>query len=137
MATSTPYNTVDTLRNPGTELFSFGFNLASISAATIASYVIPFNFKVISITAIPTTVPTTASKAATVTVQIGSTAVTGASVAMTTANMGTLGTNVAGTATANNVGASGSTLNLVGSGVTAFVEGAATIVVQLQNTDAT
>lgn len=137
MATSTPYQTVDTLRSPGVELFSLGFNLASISAATIATYVIPFNFKVASITVIPTTIATTAAKAATVSVQIGSTAVTGASVALTTANMGALGTNQIGTATAANVGASGSTLNIVGSSVTAFVEGACTIVVQLINTDAT
>lgn len=137
MATSTPYQTVDTLRNPGVELFTLSFNLASISAATIASYVIPFNFQVVSITAIPTTVATTGSKSATVGLKIGSTAVTGASVALTSSNMGTLGTNQTGAATANNVGASGSTLNVVGSSVTAFVEGAATFVVQLQNTDAT
>jgi hypothetical protein len=66
----------------------------------------------------------TASKLATLTVEIGGTAVTGGVMNLTSANQNTIGGSVAASAiTALNVGAAGSTLGVTASAVTAFVEG--------------
>jgi hypothetical protein len=67
---------------------------------------------------------TTAAKAATLTVGISGTPVTGGVIALTSANQNTIGGSVAASAiTALNVGAAGSTLEVAASAVTAFVEG--------------
>jgi hypothetical protein len=97
----------------------------------------------VDIKAVVTKAATTAAKAATVTAKIDGTAVTGASVALTSANFTPIGTIITGTATdvlagGNNQGlmAGGSKLKLTASSVTAFVEGCGEFHITLQSLEA-
>lgn len=66
----------------------------------------------------------TAAKAATLTVGISGTAVTGGVISLTSANQNTIGGSVAATAiTGANIGGPGDTLEVTASSVTAFAEG--------------
>lgn len=120
--------------------------LSGITAADIlTTYVMPHKFKVLDIRAIVNTAVTTASKAATLTAKItpaGGTAtnVTGAALAMTSANMTPVGKVNSATATdilagGTNQGNAGDSISITASGVTAFVEGLATIVLTVQDMD--
>jgi hypothetical protein len=109
--------------------------LAGISAANIVTAFPPgHRFKILGVYATSIVAPTTASKLATVTTYIGSTAVTGGVLSLTTAALATKGAVLAGSAvTANNIGSATDTITLTGSAVTAFVEGSATITLRIQN----
>lgn len=126
----------------GIQFLNFAYNLADISAADIlVDYVVPAGFKLVDIRAVITKAATTAAKAATITAKIDGTAVTGATIALTSANCTPIGTILTGTATdvlagGNNIAyGPGSKLKVTGSSVTAFVEGAATITLTLQSLD--
>lgn len=109
--------------------------LAGISAANLVTAFTPgHKFKILAVSATSIVAPTTASKLATVTPYIGSTAVTGGVLSLTTAALATKGTVVAGsTVTALNVGSETDTITLTGSAVTAFAEGSAAINIRIQN----
>jgi len=122
---------------------NISYALADISATDIlVDYVVPCGFKLIDIRAIVTKAATTGSKAATLTAKIDGTAVTGATLALTSANCTPIGTVLTGTATdvlagGNNIAYNpGSKIKITASSVTAFVEGAITIVLTLQSLDA-
>lgn len=118
----------------GIYTLTFSKLLAGITAADILTdYTINHPFKVVDVRAIVTTAATTGSKAATITAEIGSTAITGISLALTSANMTPLGKVVSSSATANNVGNAGDKISLVAGSVTSFVEGQIEVVVTLQN----
>lgn len=138
---STPYQTTDTLGTPGVYTKDFSFLLASISAADMVTAYTPGHpFRILGINATVTAPATTAAKAATVTAYIGSTAVTGASLALTSANMTPLGKVNSAAATVSNstlTGSSTDTISLTASSVTAFAEGSATFSVVIQNLSAT
>lgn len=111
--------------------------LAGISAANlVTSFPLGHRFKILAAYAVSIVAPTTSAKAATITPYIGSTAVTGGVLALTTASLATKGTVQAGTTiTANNEGSATDTITLTGSSVTAFVEGSASIILRIQNLD--
>lgn len=111
--------------------------LAGISAANIVTGLTPgHRFKILGVYVVSMVAPTTASKLATVTTYIGSTAVTGGVLSLTTAALATKGTVLAGSAvTAANEGSATDTITLTGSAVTAFVEGSASIFIRIQNTE--
>ena len=138
---NTPYQTTANTNfgSSGIYQLAFQFNLADIAAADlVTTYTINHPFRVLDVRAVTTKVATTASKLATITAKIGTTAVPGASIGLTSANQGTQGAVLIGTATAQlsggaQDGASGGTISLTGSAVTAFVEGAATVIVTIQD----
>ncbi len=136
---STPGTSSTVVGTNGFYPLNFSYNLASLSAADVLKdLVIPHPFKVNSIVFTPTTVATTGSKAATLALKIDGTAVTGAQVALTSTNMGTIGVGQTGTATdvlsgGNNQGAANSKITVTGSSVTAFAEGAGTLTIWIQS----
>ena len=145
---STPYQTTDaTPGNAGVEFLNFQFNLASIANGTlISAFPIPFNYKIQGLIATVVTPATTASKTTTLTVQIGSTTVTGISLVLTSANMTPGGVSVASYATdilsgGNNVGvgslATPGSVSIVAGSTTAFVEGVVSISIILKSLDDT
>jgi len=82
-----------------------------------------------------TTAATTAAKAATLGLTIDDVAVTGAAIALTSANATPLGKVIASTAiTAANRLTRKSRLSVVGSGITAFVEGGGVLVLRVRRT---
>lgn len=106
------------------------------SADVLTDIVIPHKFKLLSLDARVVTPVTTGSKAATLSLEIGASAVTGGAVALTSANCTPLGAAVAGSAiTAANTGAAAGTITLVSSSVTAFVEGSVAVYLTIQNMD--
>lgn len=137
---NTPYQTTNSAGVGGFQFLNFNYDLAKISAADImVDFAVPFPFKLVDIRACVTDPATTGSKAATITAKIDGTAVTGASIALTSANMTPIGTIQTGTAKdvlsgGNNVAyAAGSKIKITGSSVTAFVEGSVTISICLQS----
>jgi hypothetical protein len=136
---ATPDQSTTTVGTNGFVVLNFSYALASLTATDVLKdLVIPFPYKLVDIRMFPATVATTGSKAATLTAKIDGTAVTGAAVALTSTNMGTIGVGVTGTATdilsgGNNTGAAGSKITVTGSGVTAFVEGTGNLVITLQS----
>lgn len=140
---NTPYTTTSGAGTGRFVTLAFPFLNASISAADIVvDYTVPFPFKLVEIKSICTAAVTTGSKAATITPKIDGTAVTGCSLAMTSANQTPIGAVLSSTATdvtagGNNIAyTAGSKLKLTGSSVTAFVEGSTVFHVTLQNLDA-
>jgi len=76
---------------------------------------------------------TTAAKLTTLNLEIGTTNLTGGAVALTSANCGTLGAVVAGSAiTANNTFTSTDTISVEASSTTAFVEGEGVLLITIQ-----
>jgi len=93
-------------------------------------------FKILAVDFFVTKIASTAAKAATLNLEIGTTNLTGGVVALTTANCGTLGAAVAGSAvTAANTGSSSDTVSVEASSVTAFGEGDGTLMIKIQNMD--
>lgn len=136
---NTPYTTTAITGGSGIYQLSFNFPLANIAAANlITSYVINHNFRILDIRAVVTIAATTISKAATLTAQIGSVAIPGAVLALTSANCTPQGAIITATSTAQLSGglqdaAGGSNISIVGSAVTAFVEGEITLVITVQD----
>jgi hypothetical protein len=111
--------------------------LAGITDAdVITSWVPGHKFKILSISVINIVAVTTAAKATTLNLEIGTTNLTGGAVALTSANMTPKGSVVAGSAiTANNTGSATDAVSLEASSTTAFVEGSAIVQVVVQNMD--
>lgn len=98
--------------------------------------VINHAFKIIDLDFVVTTKVTTASKATTLNLAIGSTDLTGGAVALTSDNCTPIGAVIAGTAiTANNTGAAGDKLSIKASSTTAFSEGEGVLRITIQNLD--
>ena len=136
---NTPYISTTSVGGSGIYQLSFNFALAGIAAADlITQYVINHPFRILDIRAVVTTPATTAAKAATLTAEIAGTAVPGAVLALTSANMTPQGAVVTATSTTQlnggaQDGAAGSNISITGSAVTAFLEGAITLVVTVQD----
>jgi hypothetical protein len=110
--------------------------LSGLANSQVWKIAIPFAFSVTS-ALIRAGVPvTTGSKAATLTVQINGTPVTGGVISATSAGLGTTGATQAATAiTGANTGTAGQTLEVAVSSVTAFVEGTAQVEFTIVDTD--
>lgn len=108
------------------QTISIPLQLAQITAAgTVFSFVPNFAGTIVGIQFAVTTPTTTASKLATLSAKVGSTAITGGNVALTTATTNALGDNVAGTSiSANGAFTAAQSISIVASAVTAFSEGA-------------
>lgn len=107
------------------EVVIIPFTFVSLVNAQVRKILVPYAFVVTAAQVRVGSPPTTAAKAATLTVQINGTAVTGGVIALTSANTATSGAAVASTAiTANNgTQTAGLTVEVAVSSVTAFVEG--------------
>ena len=102
----------------------------------MSAYVPGYVFKLLSMEFVVDKPATTGSKLATVTPQIAGVNVTGGVVALTSANCTPAGALVPGTAvTAANTGTASQGISLIGSAVTAFVEGNGTFFLTIQNMD--
>lgn len=121
--------------NIGVMLIGFKLNLASVTAADIIAAVkFGFKFKIRRVFFLADTPVTTGAKAATLTPKIGTTALTGGVVALTSANCTPMGAQVAGSAvTAANTGSATDTITVTASAVTAFSEGSGTLYLEVQN----
>lgn len=98
--------------------------LAGLANAQTRKLAVPFPFLLVTAGFRVADPATTAAKLATLTTQISGVACTGGVIALTSANCTPSGALVAGTAiTGLNAGASGATLEVAVSAVTAFVEG--------------
>lgn len=137
--TSTPYQTVDAVRRPGVSWIPFTYVNAAIATGDILVDFVPgYNFKLIGLQAVASTVVTTGSKAATITAKVDGTLTTGGALALTSANLTPLGAVVAGaTLTDVNmpVGTPTSKIRLTASSVTTFSEGTTVIYIGIQNLD--
>lgn len=116
------------------ETIPFPVDLADVSAADVVSGIrLGIDGYIENIEWIQRTPVTTAAKAATVSLKIGSTAVTGGAVALTSANCTPLGARVAGTQiTGANRITKKDALSLVAASVTTFVEGRGTFYVRIR-----
>lgn len=102
----------------------------------LTNYTPGYKFKLLSATFAVTSPVTTAAKAATLNLEIGTTDVTGGVIALTSANSTPLGALVAGTSiTAANTGTSTDTISVEASNVTAFAEGEGMLLLKIQNMD--
>lgn len=102
----------------------------------VTGLVLGHKFKIITADFFVTKVVSTAAKAATLNLEIGTTDLTGGVIALTSANCTPLGAKVAGTSiTANNTGSATDAISLEASGVTAFAEGDGFVRLTIQNMD--
>jgi hypothetical protein len=111
--------------------------LSKVSAADVLTAYTPgYKFKLLSASFAVSSPATTAAKAATLGLKIGSTSVTGGSIALTSANSTPLGALVAGSSiTAANTGSATDTITVAATSVTAFVEGEGMLLLKVQNMD--
>jgi len=118
------------------QILTFGVDLASIPAGNYVSHILPFACRVKKIDFRVVKPATTAAKAATLTAKKGAAAfTTGGVVALTSANCTPAGAEVAGSAItldSTTEFAAGDTLNITGSGITAFVEGTGELLVHIE-----
>jgi hypothetical protein len=121
----------------GVSTITIPITLANVADGDVLTTYTPgYKFKVLSVAFAVTTAVTTADKATTLNLEIGTTNVTGGAVALTSANCTPLGAVVAGTAiTAANTGAADATLSIEAASTTAFAEGAGVLLVTIQNMD--
>lgn len=120
----------------GVSTLAIPITLATIAADVVTNYTPGYAFKLLGVDFVTTTVASTADKAATLNLEIGSTNVTGGTVALTTAACDTLGEIVAGSAiTAANTGTASDTISVEATGITAFAEGAGVLLIKIQNMD--
>lgn len=122
----------------GISTIALPINLASITGAgdVLTTYTPGYKFKLLAADFAVTVPATTAAKAATLNLEIGTTNVTGGEVALTSANCTPLGAVVAGSAiTAANTGSAAATISVESASVTAFVEGAGVLYIRIQNMD--
>jgi len=141
-ATSIPAGTKVMLQLPrkqkvGVQVLAFFFNLADIANGDmLTNYVPGFNFKILSVDWRQCKAVTTGSKLATLNLEIGTTDLTGGTVALTSAACTPAGAAVAGSAiTAGNVGTDTDSFSIEASSVTTFVEGNGWLLVEIQNLD--
>ncbi len=131
----------DTELDTGAGAASFPFTLQTdlidITAADLLTgLTLGFPFKIVKAVFAVNKPATTSGKAATLDFKIGSTAITGGTIALTSNNCTPKGAIVAGSSiTALNTGSATDTISIVGSAVTAFVEGNGSIILTIQNTN--
>lgn len=113
------------------------FPLTSMANADIVTDFVPgYRFKLLALDAVTVVPATTASKASTLHLEIGSTAVGAGTCALTTAGCNARGKLVAGAAiTSANTGSASAAISVVGASTTAFGEGSVTLIVTIQNMD--
>jgi hypothetical protein len=100
----------------------------------LTSFIPGFAGSIEKVTFNPTVPVTTAAKASTLNLEIGTTNLTGGVLALTSANCATLGTIVAGTAiTAANVFTDSDTVSLEASSTTTFIEGEGDLYILLKS----
>lgn len=116
---------------------AFQLDLADIADGDLVTdMTLGFKFKILDTEFICTEPATTGSKATTLSLDIGTTAVTGSSLALTSANCTPAGAKVtSSTAMAANTGSATDTLTLKAASTTAFVEGKGIYRVLIQNMD--
>lgn len=119
--------------NSGT-ILAIPINLATVANGDIVTGIVPgISGNIVKVQFLVTTPVTTASKATTLNLEIGTTNLTGGVVSLTSANCATLGAVIAGTAvTANNTLAAASAISVEASGTTAFAEGAGVLYITIQ-----
>lgn len=112
-------------------------NLAEITATDLLTNYVPgFAFKILGFDFAVQKAVTTASKAATLNLEIGTTNVTGGVVSLTSAACTPQGVVVAGTPiTAGSTGTASDSISIEASSVTAFVEGSGYMLLKIQNLD--
>jgi hypothetical protein len=121
--------------NVGPTVLSFPIDLAQIAGTgdVVTNYPLQGNGRITQVAFVVTVPVTTAAKAATLNLEIGSTNLTGGVVALTSANATPLGKVIVGTAvTANNTFSDGDTLSIESAAVTAFVEGRGVLLVTVE-----
>jgi hypothetical protein len=133
--TGTPSATI--APGTGVQTVAIPIILASLANGDVLTNYTPgYKFKLLSASVAVSKPATTAAKAATLNLEIGTTDVTGGVVALTSANSTPLGALVAGTAiTALNTGSATDTISVEASAVTAFAEGEGFLLLKLQNMD--
>lgn len=142
-STSIPAGTQVTLQAPrvqkvGVYILPVYINLASITGAgdVLTNYIPGHAFKILSVDWRQMIPVTTAAKLATLNLEIGTTDLTGGTVALTSATCTPMGVAVAGAAiTGANVGTATDSISIEASAVTAFAEGTGTLLIEIQNTD--
>ena len=114
-------------------ILSIPVKLAKVSAAdVVTSYVPGFAGSIKKVSFVVTDPVTTASKAATLNLEIGTTDVTGGVLSLTSANCTPLGAVINGTAvTGNNVFSATDSISVEASSVTAFAEGEGVLLIVL------
>lgn len=120
------------------QTLTFNVALADITGAgdVVTTFTPGFAGTIEAIDFIVGTPVTTAAKAASLNVEIGTTNTTGGVVALTSANCTPLGAEVAGSAiTAANTFTATDTISVEAASVTAFAEGSGTIIITLSNDD--
>lgn len=135
---STTGTASDTLAaGAGTYLLAFPMALKEITDGDfLTDYTIGHKFKLLSFAYVADVEETTGSKLSTLTLEIGSTATTGGSLAMTSAKGTPTGKVSAATAiTALNTGSATDTISIIGASTTAFVEGSGSLIIEVQNMD--
>lgn len=122
------------LVKPMGNIIALPINLNNISAADLLTSFCPgFAGRISKIDFIVGVIASTASKAASLNLEIGSVDLTGGVVALTTANCGTKGAVVAGSSiTGNNTFDETDTISVEASSVTAFVEGSGVLMIHLE-----
>lgn len=121
----------------GVSQVSFPVTLASIADGDVVTTYTPgYKFKILAFDFITDVPVTTAAKASTINVEIGTTNTTGGVISLTSAACTPQGAEVAGTAiTAANTGTSTDTISIEAASTTAFVEGTGSFVLTIQNMD--
>jgi hypothetical protein len=125
------------LQNSGVYNVTLPVSLAGVTAAdVITSLVVGHKFKLRNAQFVTDVVASTSGKAATLDFKIGSTPITGGSLALTTAGCDTKGKVTAGVAiSALNAGSAVDTVSVVASAVTAFVQGSGYIVLTIEQVE--
>jgi hypothetical protein len=121
----------------GVETVALFLNLVDIADGDLLTTYTPgYAFKVLAADFRVAKPATTADKAATLNLEIGTTNVTGGEIALTSANCTPKGAAVAGAAiTAANTGAANATISVEASSTTAFAEGTGWLFLKIQNMD--
>jgi len=119
-----------TSKGSGKGMLTFAIDLASIPAGNAISFKPGYAGRITRVEFSVAKPATTTAKLATLTPNIAGTPVTGGVVALTSANCTPSGSNVAGsTVTAANQFGAQDTITVVGSAITAFVEGSGTLII--------
>lgn len=121
----------------GVSTIAIPITLANVADGDVlTTYTPAYKFKVLRVAFAITSAVTTADKATTLNIEIGTTNLTGGEIALTSANCTPLGAVVAGAAiTAANTGSSSATISVEASSTTGFVEGAGVLLITIQNMD--
>ncbi|KKK59132.1 hypothetical protein LCGC14_3037440, partial [marine sediment metagenome] len=134
-STGDPSNTI--AAGVGISTWTFPLTFAKLADGDIITAFTPgFKFQILSVDVLIHNPVTTASKASTLNLEIGTTNLTGGAVALTSANATPLGVIVAGSAVGGlNTGSSSDTVSCEASSTTAFIEGNGSLVIKVQNMD--